>query len=122
MGDRLLGGVFCAVLLLSFAVQIAGATRAAAAMISPDPLSIVCSSPGDGTHGPPKADHSRPCPCGDLCGAGVHVPPPSRPADLSGIPIRFADRIEMAVDHAAPPTALAPARTYEARGPPPLST
>ncbi len=119
--DKLLGGALCALLLLSFCVQIAGASRAAAAMLSPDPLSIICTS-SDGTgHRPAAPDHSTPCPCADLCAAGVHLRAAPAPTDTSGIPIRFADRIEIAVDHAAPMAALPPGRSYEAQGPPAAS-
>lgn len=116
-----MGGVLCAVLLLSFAVQIAGASRAAAAAVSPDPLSIICTASDGTVHRPAEGNHSAPCPCAELCAAGVHLGAMPCPSDASGIPIRFSDRIEIAVDHAAPLRALSLCRSYEARGPPSAS-
>lgn len=122
MDDKLLGGVLCVLLLLSFAVQIAGASRAAAAMLSPDPLSVICTSMGGTAHRPVEPDHAVPCPCADLCAAGVHLGATPTPTDASGIPIRFADRIEIAVDHSAPMASRPFGRSYEAQGPPTTST
>lgn len=119
MDDKLLGGVLGLLLLVSFAFQIAGASRAAAAMISPDPLSILCSSEG-AAHRPAPSDHQRLCPCAELCAAGLHIGTTPAPSDASGIPIRFADRIEISVDPSAGSPSGFVERRYEARGPPGL--
>lgn len=120
--DRLSGGVLCALLMLSFAFQIAISGRAAAAMIAPDPKPILCSASIDGTHRPADSERSKPCPCSELCAAGLHLQAGLAPSDATGIPIRFAARIEIAVDHAAALAARPIDRRYDARGPPRTST
>ncbi|MBB3950504.1 hypothetical protein [Aureimonas jatrophae] len=118
VGDRLLGGVLGVVLLLSFAFQLADASRAAAAVMSPGPLTVLCTSSGGVAHRPLREHGAKPCPCAELCAAGLHVQSVTDPSQTSGIPIRFADRIEIAADGAAPLTSHPSGRTYEARGPP----
>jgi hypothetical protein len=120
--DRFSGGVLCALLVLSFAFQIAVSGRAAAAMIAPDPTTILCSASIDGTHRPAEGERSNPCPCSELCAAGLHFQAGLAPADATGIPIRFAARIEITVDHSAALAARPIDRRYEARGPPRPST
>lgn len=118
LDDKLLGGALCILLLLSFAFQVADASRAAAAMIFPDPLSIICTSSGGTENRAPGTNHTKPCPCTELRAAGLHLQAAVEPSATSGIPIRFADRVEIAVDNAAPLTALPPGHSYEAQGPP----
>ncbi|GGD37556.1 hypothetical protein [Aureimonas glaciei] len=116
--DRLSGGVLCALIVLSFAFQIAISGRAAAAMIAPDPETILCSASIDGTHRPAESDQSKRCPCSELCAAGLHLQAGPGPSDATGIPIRFAARIEETVDCAAALAARPIDRRYDARGPP----
>jgi hypothetical protein len=113
--DRLSGGVLCVVLMLMFVAQIAVAGRAAAAAVSPDPLQVLCTAHDD--TGRP-ADHGRECPCAELCGAGLSMPVAASPADGIGMPVRFADRVEVAVDSGTALPAAPVLRRPRATGPP----
>ncbi|WP_156386327.1 hypothetical protein [Aureimonas sp. Leaf454] len=97
--------------------QIAMAGRAAAAMVAPDPLSIICTA-HDGVQRPADPVQDRQCPCADLCQAGVFLPTPPAPSDDLGLPIRFADRVERGTGPAESLPAAPFLRRPRATGPP----
>ncbi|KAB0677358.1 hypothetical protein [Aureimonas leprariae] len=120
-GDRWSGGVLRLLLAVAFVFQAGLAGRAAAAMVAPDPLTVICSTLPDGAHRPAEPGHRHDCPCAELCAAGLHMPALAALPETNGIPIRFAARIEIAVDHSAPSPFRPVAVQHPVRGPPVVS-
>ena len=117
--DRLSGGVLGALLALAFALQLAVAGHAAAAI--PGPADVICTASFDGSHRPSETDRRGECPCASLCCAGAPFPASIAPSDETGRPVRFADRVEIAADRAAPVPAGPVVERPPARGPPATS-
>ena len=119
IADRYSGGVLGLLLALSFVVQVTATGWAAAAMVAPDPLAIICTASPDGVHAPATPDTARhDCPCSQLCGAGVHPQALISPSDAGGLLLQFADRIDRVVDPAVAPAATVVVGPYQARAPP----
>ena len=111
-GDRYSGGVIGALLLLSLALQVMLAGPAAAAIA---PHADICTAAANGSHSP---EHRQECPCSLLCQAGVQALATLTPADLSGIPIRFAEHVAPIRDSAGIADRILVSRHRHARAPP----
>lgn len=118
--DRYSGGLLGVLLALSFAFQTLLAGWAAAAMVAPDTLGVICSSSPDGPAHPDGPGDRHECPCSRLCGAGIQAQGALAPPDGSTLPIRFTDRIEFAVARSHAPFEGPVVRRYHARAPPPI--